>query len=195
MNNLEKCFEANFKTNVDFAPDLAALPLFFGPMMSSLDYRQLLWSGHGLSSDTSFQFLEGEYMKADEYDALLYDPTDFVMRRYWPRVFGKLKAFESALPLRGAISYYMGAQTNFLSFGLPAMAEAFEALRKAGEETMRVLQMATGHRAKMAAAGFPIVFAAGTQAPFDTLGDFFRGTKGLMLDMYRRPDKVIAACE
>ena len=34
-----------------------------------------------------------------------------------------------------------------------------------------------------------------TQAPFDTLGDFFRGTKGLMLDMYRRPDKVIKACE
>ncbi len=34
-----------------------------------------------------------------------------------------------------------------------------------------------------------------SQAPFDTLGDFFRGTKGLMLDMYRRPDKVIQACE
>ena len=34
-----------------------------------------------------------------------------------------------------------------------------------------------------------------TQAPFDTLGDFFRGTRGLMLDMYRRPDKVIKACE
>ncbi len=34
-----------------------------------------------------------------------------------------------------------------------------------------------------------------TQAPFDTLGDFFRGTKGLMLDMYRTPDKVVKACE
>ncbi|MGC1404458.1 MAG: uroporphyrinogen decarboxylase family protein, partial [Thermodesulfobacteriota bacterium] len=33
------------------------------------------------------------------------------------------------------------------------------------------------------------------QAPFDTLGDFFRGTKGQMLDMYRRPEKVIQACE
>ena len=40
-----------------------------------------------------------------------------------------------------------------------------------------------------------MAFASTTQAPFDTLGDFFRGTKGLMLDMYRRPEKVIKACE
>ena len=31
--------------------------------------------------------------------------------------------------------------------------------------------------------------------PFDVIGDFFRGRKGIMLDMYRRPDKVIQACE
>ena len=34
-----------------------------------------------------------------------------------------------------------------------------------------------------------------TQAPYDTLSDFFRGMKGAMLDMYRRPDKVVLACE
>ena len=38
-------------------------------------------------------------------------------------------------------------------------------------------------------------FASGTEAPFDALGDFFRGTKGVVLDMYRRPEKVMAACE
>ena len=44
-------------------------------------------------------------------------------------------------------------------------------------------------------AGFPMQFGAVTQAPFDTLSDFFRGMKGTMLDMYRRPEKVIQACE
>ena len=34
-----------------------------------------------------------------------------------------------------------------------------------------------------------------TQAPFDALGDYFRGTKGVMIDMYRRPDKLIRTCE
>jgi uroporphyrinogen-III decarboxylase len=43
--------------------------------------------------------------------------------------------------------------------------------------------------------GFPLQSGAMTQAPFDTLGDYLRGTKGLMLDMYQRPDKVIKACE
>ena len=43
--------------------------------------------------------------------------------------------------------------------------------------------------------GFPLQTGSFTQAPFDTLGDFFRGTKGIMLDMYRRPDKLLAACE
>jgi uroporphyrinogen-III decarboxylase len=45
------------------------------------------------------------------------------------------------------------------------------------------------------AAGFPMFFASGTEAPFDALGDFYRGTKGIVLDLYRRPEKVIAACE
>ena len=34
-----------------------------------------------------------------------------------------------------------------------------------------------------------------TIAPFDILGDTLRGTKGVMLDMYRRPDTLLKACE
>src|SRR5208283_4081689 len=48
---------------------------------------------------------------------------------------------------------------------------------------------------KAQAAGFPMQYGGFTQAPFDTLGDYYRGTKGLMLDMYRRPEKVTKACE
>jgi uroporphyrinogen-III decarboxylase len=38
-------------------------------------------------------------------------------------------------------------------------------------------------------------FASGTQAPFDTLSDYFRGTTGTMLDMFRHPDKILEATE
>jgi uroporphyrinogen-III decarboxylase len=34
-----------------------------------------------------------------------------------------------------------------------------------------------------------------TQAPFDTLSDFLRGTQGAMLDMFRRPNKLLDALE
>jgi uroporphyrinogen-III decarboxylase len=34
-----------------------------------------------------------------------------------------------------------------------------------------------------------------TKAPFDVIGDTLRGTKGIMLDIYRQPDKLIQAME
>ncbi|GAH37558.1 unnamed protein product, partial [marine sediment metagenome] len=37
--------------------------------------------------------------------------------------------------------------------------------------------------------------AGPTKAPFDVIGDTLRGTKGIMLDMYRQPDKLIQAME
>jgi uroporphyrinogen-III decarboxylase len=46
-----------------------------------------------------------------------------------------------------------------------------------------------------AAAGFPQAFASGAQVPFDYIGDFLRGRKGVMVDMFRCPDKLIAAAE
>jgi uroporphyrinogen-III decarboxylase len=33
------------------------------------------------------------------------------------------------------------------------------------------------------------------KTPFDYLGDTLRGTRGILMDMYRRPDDLLAACE
>jgi len=43
--------------------------------------------------------------------------------------------------------------------------------------------------------GFPSSSGSLTQAPFDTVSDFLRGTKGAMLDMFRQPDKLLEATE
>jgi uroporphyrinogen-III decarboxylase len=105
-----------------------------------------------------------------------------------------LKAFEKLPPLRNLITYYMGLGT-LVPFAQPEIQEALESMKKAGDELLRIRSYSERFSDKMKEEGFPPQSGAGTQAPFDTLGDFFRGTKGLMLDMYRRPDKVIAACE
>ena len=47
----------------------------------------------------------------------------------------------------------------------------------------------------MESLGFPRQFVSSTYAPFDYIGDFFRGTRGIMLDMYRNPDKLLAAID
>jgi uroporphyrinogen-III decarboxylase len=43
--------------------------------------------------------------------------------------------------------------------------------------------------------GIPGTVGGFTKAPFDYIGDTMRGTRGIMLDMYRNPEKVIDACD
>lgn len=189
-----KYMEANYRMNVEFQPDAVTLTPIPGAVLAALDYRQLKWAGHGLPDDAAFQYVEGEYMRAEEYDALLYDPSDFILRTYWPRVYGKLGIFGTLAPIRQAIGFF-APQISFLSFGMPGGMEALEALKQAGEEAVRGFQALVTTVQKLKEAGFPPAFLAGTQAPFDLVGDFLRGRKGCMLDMYRRPEKLRAACE
>ena len=198
MYDPEKLFQAQLNTLLEFKPDMDQNPFglrFLGPILEVLDFKQLRWPGHGVAPTVTYQFVEGEYMKAEEYDHFLADPSDFMMRRYWPRVFGSLKGFENLPPIHNIITYYMGVPFGLAPFGTPEVAEALEALRKAGQESMRIAAYSRRYGEKAREEGFPLQFGAFTQAPFDTLGDFFRGTKGLMLDMYRRPQTVIKACE
>lgn len=198
MYDPEKLLEAQIKTVLEFQPDMDQNPFgirFLGPLLESLDFKQLKWPGHGMTGNNTYQYIEGEYMTADEYDHFLLDPTDFMMRRYWPRICGALKGFEKLPPLHGIITYYMGIPFGLASFTIPEVAQALDALQKAGRESTRIASYSRRYTEIAREAGFPIQTGAFTQAPFDTLGDFFRGTQGLMLDMYRRPDKVIKACE
>jgi len=43
--------------------------------------------------------------------------------------------------------------------------------------------------------GFPTILGGFTKAPFDVIGDTLRGTKGIMLDIYRQPNKLLAAMD
>ncbi len=198
MYDPEKLWESEEKALSDFPMDMAHNPFplrFLGPLLETLDFKALVWPGHGLSSNDTYQFVEGEYMKAEEYDHFLLDPTDFMVRRFWPRIYGALKAFEKIPPLHSFITYYMGTPHGFAPFSSPELVEALEVLKKAGEKSAQVSAYSRKYIQRTKDLGFPIQVGGLCQAPFDTLGDFFRGTKGQMLDMYRRPEKVIQACE
>src|SRR4030042_1565392 len=68
---------------VDFQPDMCNIGLPMpGVALSVLDVKNRLWPGGPLPPDYDMQFVEGEWMKADEYDFFLSDPSDFVMRYY-----------------------------------------------------------------------------------------------------------------
>jgi uroporphyrinogen-III decarboxylase len=65
----------------------------------------------------------------------------------------------------------------------------------AGAEALQ-WAMATGAiEGELAAAGFPQILGGFTKAPFDVIGDTLRGTKGIMLDLRRQPEKLLQAME
>jgi len=197
MYDYDMLMKSSMDTMVDFQPDMCDNPFpirYLGPTLEALDFRQLKWPGHGCDAMSTYQYVEGEYMKADEYDAFLFDPSGFMMRMYWPRVSGALESFRDLPPMVSIISYYMGLMA-FSAFDSPEIEAALEALLKAAKEARRIQSGAIAYATKMQTLGFPQQFGGLAQAPFDTLSDFFRGTKGAMLDMFRRPDKVLEACE
>lgn len=195
MYDIEKSTAANLKATIEFQPDMAGPVFTFGPVLEVLGYRQLKWPGYDLPDETPFQFVEGEYMKANEYEALLSDPTDFILRTYWPRIMARLGFMADLPPLHNMVCYAIGLNAGFLPFASPRSVEAFEAMRKAGEEGFKIVSAMMAYAQELAQAGFPLMIGSLTQAPFDTLGDYFRGTRGVMIDMYRNPAMVIKACE
>src|SRR3989338_2387953 len=77
--------EACKKMMLDFEPDVISWSeggMYPGFVWDLLDTKHQRWGGGSLPPDVGIQFVEGEYMKADEYGLFIRDPSDFVMRYY-----------------------------------------------------------------------------------------------------------------
>jgi len=179
----------------EFDMDTFGGPMFVlpGKVLDSTDFKLLVWPGHGLPADNeTYQFVEGEYMKADEYDALIKDPSDFWLRTFLPRAMGALKPLETLsqlTPMVGIPVFY------FIQYGRSDIQRALKALMDAGKEGMKWQEAVMECSQEALEAGLPSIWGGLSGAPFDMMGDFLRGTHGIMLDMYRQPDKIIEAME
>jgi hypothetical protein len=196
MYDYDKCIAAFKKFILDFKPDIqfgAAAP---GPgkFFEILDYKLYAWPGHGVKPESSYQCNEAEYMQAEEYDLLITDPSFYFRNFYLPRVFGALDGFGMLPPLTGILEMY-GVAFNFIPYALPPVQNTLKALFEAGAEALKWAGAVGGLNGELATLGFPNILGGFTKAPFDTIGDTLRGTKGIMLDMYRQPDKLLAALE
>ena len=195
MYDYDKCDKAWKKYVLDFAPDGHIGPYVpgSGKVAEILDYKLYKWPGHGVSPQHSYQCNEGEYMMADEYDALIQDPSNFYSNVYMPRIYGALQGF-TAPSLTNVLEMY-GDALNFIPFGIPPVQAALKALMEAGNEALKWIGFVGAHMAEIKAAGFPAFWDGPSKCPFDMIGDTLRGTKGIMTDMYRQPDKLLQAME
>jgi hypothetical protein len=185
------------KITLDLEPDMcnAGLPMS-GKAMEILDVQNRLWPGGPLPPDYEYQFLEKEFMKEDEYDLFLNDPTDFMIRYYLPRMYGAMAPLAKLPPLGVMLQSLEGFTPMFAT---PEFLRAAKALHKAGRETARFRKTFGDSYEELAQLGFPAFAHVGGGgvggAPFDTLSSFFRGMQGSMIDMFRRPEKLLKACD
>jgi uroporphyrinogen-III decarboxylase len=180
----------------DFDGDTCVTPgvsVTSGRMNEITKTRLAVWPGHGLPEDAGMaQFVEGEYMKADEYDALLKDPADFFMRVYLPRTMEAFEPFRKLMPFKHAFgmpALFLGACMH------PDVQEAFQSIIDAGKELARFRRIVAEVAKEAQSAGYPPFQGGFAHAPFDLFGDTLRGTHGIMMDMFRQPAKLQEAME
>jgi uroporphyrinogen-III decarboxylase len=179
----------------DFDMDSFNAPSLVFParVLDMIDYRLQRWPGHGLPDDApSHQYVEGEYMPAEEYDAFLRDPADYLMRYFLPRSsggFAGLGRMSAITPMVGIPVWYIA------QFGDPAVRQTFQILLEAGQECLKWMDAVAEVGRAALAAGFPTHWGGMCGAPYDNIGDMLRGTRGIMMDMFQRPDKLKEAME
>ena len=185
--------EALKKTTLDFEPDVWFLggggP---GAALEVLDPKHLKWPGGNLPADTSHQAIEQEYMKEDEYDLFLDDPTDFTLRYLLPRGYGALAPLSMIPSLSDRFTAFPGITPLFTKSEFRELART---LLKAGQAQGTYDKITGDFDEEMARLGFPAYSHGGGAggAPFDLISDRYRGMRGAMTDMYRCPDKLLAA--
>ena len=185
------------KFHRDFLPDSMAGTALYGSgkILEILDYKLYRWPGHGVLPHEPYQCVEDEYMRADEYKALTNDPTDFFLRKYFPRVFGSLGPL-AKLGLFSDVLELPSVGAAMVPFGLPEVQEALHRILEAGKAAIEWIEACRSiDRELVSTLGLTGLMGGFTKAPFDIIGDTLRGTRAIMLDKFRQPAALLAAVE
>ncbi len=174
-----KAFEAAIKTARDFGWDAVVPNMVYvwTGLAQAVGLRYYGIPGIGIPHTTGFNYIEPPeeqaFMRSDEYDALIADPTGFLYNTWLPRVSTEVSKIGEGSTYRNNLSFVKGAM---------AMLSYFYAF---GPQVARL----------RSECGTVSAIAGIFKAPFDILADKLRGYVGLTLDMHSQPDKVLKACE
>lgn len=197
MREPERAWQAWISYNLEFQPDVMVMPSLHtlpAEVFELLDYRLYKWPGHGLPHDSGYQYNEQEYMMVEEYDEFIADPTDYILRTYLPRVVGAYEGFGRLVP-PGELTSLAFSPRHIASWAEPKVLESLEKVTAAGRRMAEWRAGIAGVQRRLLSEGLPVLIQSSTHAPFDYIGDTFRGTRGILLDMLRDPELVIEACD
>ncbi len=146
------------------------------------DSQMIDWPGKPgtiVSDYSSHQVIEREFMAPEEYPEMLNDFTGFMIRKYIPRAYPKLKGL-AGLCLTPTVVLSTGMLSPFYN---PEAQEAFRLLAKIGEEDAKAGAATGKYMQQLTDLGFPGMISGISEAPYDILGDYFRGTMGIFEDL------------
>jgi uroporphyrinogen-III decarboxylase len=175
--------------DLDMAPACSVYP---APTWEALGLTTWKWPGHGLPDDRPFQYIEQEVMKAEEYDQFLANPDGFTQSVIFPRTAETFAPLAMLPPIHWYFNhpYLMGP-----FFGMPAFQEMLDNLKTLGLEWNRHQEVVNGCYGELEELGYPKSYGSIGFTAYDTAGIWLRGNTGTMTDMYRNPEKLLAAID
>jgi len=174
-HDYRKAFEAVIRCCRDFDWDAAVPNMVYvwTGLTQAAGLRYYGIPGIDVDADVCFQYREpgesGAFMKRDEYDDLIADPSRFLYEKWLPRVSAEVDAGG----YRGKVSLVKSAM---------AMLDYFHAFGPQVERMRRE-------------CGAVSAICGMLKAPLDILADKLRGYIGLAFDLKEIPEKVLAACQ
>jgi hypothetical protein len=178
-HDFEKAFAAARKCAADFDWDAVVgnMVYVWTGLTEAIGTKYYAAPGIHISPDIGFQYLEPPeeqaFMKPDEYDQLIEDPTGYLFNVWLPRISSDVVEPGRPNTFRNNLSFLKGGM---------AMLNYFNGFGRQAE----LLRTESG--TVSAISGI-------LKAPFDIIADKLRGYLGLITDVMERPDKVLAACE
>ena len=193
--NYERAGEAALKFYAEYQPDAHNFSGFTSGKANELAGSSMIdWPGRpGSIVDrfSSHQVIEHEYLLPEEYPELINNFDGFMLRKYIPRAFPKLAAL-SKVSCNPAIVLNTGFLRNFYD---PEVLKAYELLGEIAKYDAEAAEATAKYQAKLTAMGFPGAMSGICEAPFDILGDYFRGTMGMLNDQIEYEDEIEQVCE
>ncbi len=193
----ERLSEAFLQGTKALNADVCISPMFYfsGPVFEMLGTKTFKWPTPGKNENIPFQFVEDEFMKAEEYDTYLKDPSDFTVRILMPRMSKVFEPLGMMPPLRTLFNPYTHATVLPMMASVPPLVEMFKNLGKIGEEMERFNKARFALSKKLFEAGYPTACGASTSCPFDCVSDFLRGMRSTMFDLFREKDRLKKAVD
>ncbi len=178
-HDYEKAFDAARKCAADFDWDavVANMVYVWTGLTQAIGLKYYGVPGIDIPAETGFQYREPPqaeaFMRADEYDRLIEDPTGFLFNVWLPRASAAVRPMGEPTSYENNLSFLKGGMAMMQYFG--AFPAQIARLR--------------------AESGTVSAIAGILKAPLDIIADKMRGYLGLVEDLFERPEKVLAACE